>query len=65
MAIRVYAVDDQEYHPDVERCVAAPVARQSCVVVPALGYTAPQAHLLKRKSRNFAAQVTRSSLSIY
>jgi DNA-binding IclR family transcriptional regulator len=51
-----YAVDDQEYHPDV-RCVAAPIRDNRGVVVAAIGITAPASSFTKAHIPHFAAQV--------
>ncbi|MDP5039699.1 IclR family transcriptional regulator [Flavobacterium sp. W21_SRS_FM6] len=59
-----YAVDDQEYHPDV-RCVAAPVRDNRGVVVAAIGITAPASSFTKAQIPHFAAQVKEAANAIY
>ena len=59
-----YAVDDQEYHPDV-RCVAAPVRDNRGVVVAAIGITAPASSFTKAQIPHFAAQVKEAAYGIY
>ena len=59
-----YAVDDQEYHPDV-RCVAAPVRDNRGVVVAAIGITAPASSFTKTQIPHFATQVKEAACAIY
>lgn len=59
-----YAVDDQEYQPDV-RCLAAPVRDNRGVVVAAIGITAPVTAFPREQIALMATQVKEAACAIY